>query len=161
MLDIVEINSSKFDEIWAVLSPVFKTGETYPIAPDATKEDGKAYWFAPDKRVYAASDQGEIVGTYYIKPNQIGLGSHVCNAGFVVAAEHSGKGYGTLLGWHALQTAKEMGYESMQFNLVVANNIASLKIWQKLGFDVIGTIPEAFNYRGEKHIDAYILYKKL
>lgn len=162
MLEISEIKLDDFKEIWPLLQPTFAAGETYPLPMDVTADAVKTYWFSADKRVFAARlENGEVVGTYYIRPNQPGLGAHICNAGFVVSGKHGGQGIGTAMGRHALETAKKWGYRGMQFNLVAANNLPSLRIWEKLGFEKIGKVPEAFYYKGQKFVDAYILFKRL
>lgn len=161
MIEFYEIKAEDFDVVWPILEPAFRSGETYPTPTDISFEEARTYWFAPDKRVFLARQNSVPAGTYYIKPNQIGLGAHICNAGFVVAESMTGRGLGTALGRDAIERARSLGYRGMQFNLVVANNAASLRIWDKLGFDIIGTVPGAFQHSRTGLTDAYILFKQL
>ena len=100
---------------------------------------------------------GGILGTYYIKQNQPSLGSHVCNCGYMVSPLAQGKGLAKQLCTHSQKIAKELGYRAMQFNLVVNTNIASIKIWPKLGFEIIGRLPQAFNHPTHGYVDALIM----
>ncbi len=161
MLNIRAIAPEEFERIWPIWQEAIAAGDTYPYAPDSSLEQGRAIWCSPDKQTYLAEAEGELVGTFYIRPNQPDLGAHICNAGFIVSRAHGGKGYGRAMGEFALEEAKRLGYSAMQFNLVVADNIASLKIWEPLGFTQIGTIPEAFHNPHKGYVDAHILYKKL
>ena len=109
----------------------------------------------------AENSQAEIVGSYYLKPNQPGLGSHVCNAGYVVAEVAWGQGIGTALCHHSQAQARAAGFRAMQFNLVVSTNHGAVYLWQKLGFTVVGTLPAAFNHRRYGYVDALVMYKLL
>ena len=118
-------------------------------------------WMAPTVHTYVASDDESIVGTYIIKANQPGRGSHVANAAFMVAPTAQGRGLGRRMGEHCLAEARRLGFTSMQFNLVVSTNEPAVALWQKLGFDVIGTVPAAFNHRTRGLVDAYVMYRSL
>ncbi|WP_338461360.1 GNAT family N-acetyltransferase [Synechococcus elongatus IITB7] len=148
--------------IWAILEPIFRAGETYPYPPEISETEAQTAWMTVPTQtfVFEAGDR-QILGTYYLKPNQPGLGSHVCNCGFAVAAAARGQGIGQALGQHALQVAPSFGFRAMQFNLVVATNTASIRIWQQLGFTTIGQLPQAFRHPQQGWVDALIFYKLL
>src|SRR5262245_29961745 len=97
-------------------------------------------------RSYVALIQDKIVGAYLIKPNQVGLGSHIANAGYMVDPSSRGQGIGEALGRHSIDEAKRLGYRAMQFNLVVSTNTVAVKLWQKLGFELLATLPQAFRH---------------
>ena len=103
----------------------------------------------------------EIVGTFIIKDNQPGLGSHIANASYMVSGKASGKSIGKAMGEFSLEEARRLGYQAMQFNIVVKSNIRAVQLWQKLGFNIIGEIPEAFNHKDKGLTNAYIMYRKL
>ena len=145
---------SDSDAIWAMLEPVFRAGDTYAIDPDVTRADALAYW-------YAAHPYITDGGTYYIRANQMGGGDHVCNAGFVTAANATGKGVARAMLSHALSEAKALGFEAMQFNFVLASNTRALDIWKRAGFTEIGRIPQAFRHPRDGKVDALILHKFL
>lgn len=148
--------------IWAILEPIFRAGETYPYPPDISEVEAQRVWMTVPTQTYVLEATGQqVLGTYYIKPNQPGLGDHVCNCGFAVAAAARGQGVGKTLGLHALQTAPSLGFRAMQFNLVVATNIASIRLWQQLGFTTIGQLPQAFRHPHQGWVDALIFYKLL
>ncbi len=119
------------------------------------------YWMDKNNHVYVALENDEILGSFYMKNNQPGLGSHIANAGYAVAEECRGKGVGKLMGEFSLVEAKKLGYSAMQFNLVVKTNEKAVRLWKSIGFEIIGEIPQAFNHKELGFVNAYIMYKKL
>jgi ribosomal protein S18 acetylase RimI-like enzyme len=119
------------------------------------------YWFAEDKKTYVAILENKIVGTFFIKPNQPDLGSHICNAGFMVSSKAKGKRVGRRMAEFSLAEAKRSGYRAMQFNFVVKSNEVAVKLWLALGFEIIGEIPEAFQHKENGLTNALIMYRKL
>ena len=99
--------------------------------------------------------------SYFIKPNQPGQGAHVCNCGYVVAPTAQGQGVASLMCEHSQQQAVAMGFRAMQFNLVVATNEGAVRLWQRLGFRIVGTLPGAFRHRALGAVDAHVMYKAL
>ena len=59
---------------------------------DMSEADALAYWMAPDKETFVAEEDGAIVGTYFIRPNQAGGGRHVCNCGETTRTASVGRG---------------------------------------------------------------------
>jgi len=148
--------------VWRLMQPVITAGETYPYAPDMSDADAYKMWIEiPAASYVAESDSGEILGTYYIKPNQPTLGAHVANCGYIVGENARGKGVATAMGKHSQDEAKKMGYRAMQYNLVVKTNEASVHLWQKLGFDIVALLPGAFRHARHGYVDAYVMYKIL
>jgi len=115
----------------------------------------------PTATYVALSNKKKIDGTYYIKPNQPGLGSHVCNCGYIVAEGAYGRGTGSAMCVHSQREAKKLGFKSMQFNLVVSTNKSAIHLWQKHGFQTIGVLPKAFNHKRLGYVDALVMYKQL
>ena len=148
--------------LWPILKSVFRAGETYPCPVDISEQQAQVYWIdSPAHTFVAANDDGQINGSYYIKPNQPGLGSHVCNCGYLVADHARGQGIATQLCEHSQQQATELGFRAMQFNLVVATNEAAVHLWQKMGFTIVGSLPGAFQNSSKGFVDALIMYKTL
>ncbi len=161
MIQIRKAEPSDFDKIWEIIKEVISTGDTYLFDPSSSKEKMLAYWCSADKHSYVAIHDDEIAGTFIMKDNQPDLGSHIANASYMTAVSASGKGVGKAMGEFSLREAKRLGYSAMQFNIVVKSNERAVKLWQKLGFDIIGEIPDAFNHKQNGLTNAYIMYRKL
>ena len=162
MINIRSIKENDWDEVWSLIKPVFRAGETYVFHPTITKEEAYRIWMTlPSETYVAANEIGDIVGTYYIKPNQPALGSHVCNCGYIVGENALGQGVASGMCIHSQHEALALGFRAMQYNLVVSTNVGAIQLWQKLGFEIIGTLPEAFHHPKLGFVDAHIMYKKL
>ncbi len=161
MIIIENANEADKDDVWAILKAVIATGDTYTFDPNSSKETMLNYWFGTDKRTYVARFNNRIVGTFVIKDNQTGLGSHIANASYMVAPTSAGLGVGKRMGEFSLVEAKNLGYHAMQFNIVVKSNERAVKLWQKIGFSIIGEIPDAFRHVTDGLTNAYIMYQKL
>jgi GNAT superfamily N-acetyltransferase len=147
--------------LWEIIMPIIRKGGTYVFSPDSSEKEMMNYWMGADKKTYVAEKEGKIIGTFHLKANQPDLGNHVCNAGFMVAEDHAGKGIGRQMGIFALEEAKKSGYTAMQFNYVVSTNQAAVKLWQSLGFDIIGEIHEAYRHPEQGLVGVYVMYRKL
>jgi ribosomal protein S18 acetylase RimI-like enzyme len=149
------------EAIWQIMEPVIRAGETFSLPPDMDREHALAHWFAEDRTVYVAEDVGHIIGTYYLRANRPGPGSHVANAGFMVASAAGGRGLGQVLCEHALATARARGFKAMQFNFVVASNERAVRLWRRMGFEIVGRAPGAFQHPGHGLTDALVMFRKL
>ena len=162
MIEIRSFQEADWVEVWSILGPVFRAGETYPFSPEITEAEAHELWIeAPRETYVAAGSTGELLGTYFIKANQPSLGSHVCNCGYVTAAEARGKGVATAMCLHSQELAIDLGYSAMQYNLVVSTNHGAIGLWKKLGFHVVGILPKAFNSMSHGLADALVMYKEL
>lgn len=159
---IVEMQEDDWSAAWEIIRPVFRQGDTYVFEKDISEDEAKGIWFAsPEKTFVCLGEQGEMLGTYYLKKNQPGSGSHVCNCGYIVGEAARGKGVASQMCEHSQVVAQGLGYKAMQFNFVVASNTGAIKLWEKLGFDVIGVIPKGFSHPDGGYVDAKIMYKWL
>jgi L-amino acid N-acyltransferase YncA len=147
--------------IWSIFRAVIATGDTYAYAPDMAEVDARHAWMGPGLATYVAERGGEIVGTYVLKPNQAALGAHVANAGYMVRPETFGSGIGTAMAEHSLAEARAAGYRAMQFNAVVSTNVRAIALWKRLGFAVIGAVPEGFRHGERGYVDLLIMYRRL
>lgn len=147
--------------LWGILEPMVRQGGTYVFSLDKTKESMMDYWMGPDKVTFVAEKDGVIVGTFFLKANQEGLGNHICNAGFVVSRDAEGQGVGRWMGVYAQATAQARGFLAMQFNFVIQTNQKAVYLWKSLGFSVIGEIPDAYRHPQMGLVPALIFYKKL
>ena len=147
--------------ILKIFHEVVAAGDTYAIDPEMSREDALAYWFSADTRTYVADSTVGVVGTYILRPNQSGGGSHVANAAFMVALEARGQGIGRAMGEHCLSEARRLGFRAMQFNFVVSTNESAVRLWQQLGFEIVGTLPGAFCHPESGYVDVYVMYCSL
>ena len=150
-----------FAAIWRIFEAVVATGTTYVFAPDTPREDARAYWFGPGIRSWVAEDAGRVVGMYKLVANQRDLGSHVSNASFMVDPRAEGRGVGQTMGLHCLREARRAGFRAMQFNFVVSTNQPAVRLWQRLGFRIVGTLPAVFQHRELGLVDAYVMHRSL
>jgi L-amino acid N-acyltransferase YncA len=160
-LKIRQASAEDFDSIWKIFQQIVTKGDTYPYEPDIDKAAANHIWMEVPTSTYVAEDDGEILGTYYLKPNQPGLGSHVCNCGYMVSELARGQGVATQMCQHSQQVAVELGFKAMQFNLVVATNEGAVRLWSKLGYEIIGRLPKAFDHKSLGLVDAVVMYKWL
>jgi RimJ/RimL family protein N-acetyltransferase len=147
--------------IWRILEPIIREGCTYTLPADMSEEDGLRYWHGPAHEVFVADYGGEVLGTYYIRPNQHGGGSHVANCGYMTAPWAAGRGIARRMCAHSLEHAKAAGYRAMQFNFVVATNERAVHLWLDFGFQIVGRLPQAFKHPRFGYVDALVMYRNL
>lgn len=162
MLTIRPVSQRDWNAIWSIIAPVFRAGETYPFSPDITESDAHGIWMEIPVATYVAVDDDDtILGTYYMKPNQPALGSHVCNCGYIVAKTAQGQGIASRMCQHSQKEAVSKGFRAMQYNLVVSTNERAVRLWKKHGFTIVGILPAAFRHRKLGFVDALLMYKQL
>jgi ribosomal protein S18 acetylase RimI-like enzyme len=144
-----------------IIVPTIREGTTYSLDSDMTEADALLYWLSPDKETFVAEDDGIILGTYYMRPNQAGGGRYVCNCGYMTRAGATGRGVARAMCLHSLTHARSRGYRAMQFNFVVATNDRAVRLWQALGFQIVGRLEGAFQHPLEGFVDALVMYQKL
>ncbi|HYD25973.1 MAG TPA: GNAT family N-acetyltransferase [Croceibacterium sp.] len=149
------------EAIWRILEPVIRAGETYALERDMSRGAALGYWFGERRETFVAEQGGAVLGTYYLRPNQAGGGAHVCNCGYVTAANAAGKGIATAMCRDSLRRARERGYRGMQFNFVASTNARAAALWRSLGFREIGRIPGGFLHPADGYVDALIFYRAL
>ena len=147
--------------IWQILEPTFRAGETYPIPRDIARDDALAYWQSSGHSVFVAEEDGAILGTYYLRANNRGGGQHVANCGYVVAPNAFGRGIARAMCVHSLDRARASGFSAMQFNFVIASNERAVRLWQDLGFAIVGRLPDAFRHPRLGFVDAYVMIRSL
>ena len=147
--------------IATIILPIIREGATYSLDPNMSEADALAYWMGPDKETFVAEDGGEIAGTYYMRPNQEGGGRHVCNCGYMISTAFAGRGIASRMCEHSLKHAKERQYRAMQFNFVVSTNDGAIRLWQRMGFDIVGRLPGAFQHPSKGFVDALVMFQTL
>lgn len=147
--------------IWAIIGPTTRAGETYTIDPAITEQAAIARWLGADRETFVALEGGEVVGTYYIRPNQEGGGAHVDNCGYMTAASQAGKGVARHMCEHSMAHARARGFRAMQFNFVVSSNQRAVRLWRSLGFEIAGRLPGAFHHPSLGAVDALVMFRPL
>ena len=161
MVDIRRYEQSDAASLEAMLTPIFRAGDTYAVDPDISPAAASTFWTAAPHEAWIAASEGEALGSYYIQPNQAGGGRHVCNCGFATAPAARGRGVARAMLEHSLKTAKSSGFLAMQFNFVVETNVRAIATWEAYGFEVVGRLPKAFRHPAEGLVDALVMYKTL
>ena len=147
--------------IAAIILPIIREAATYTLDPDMSETEALAYWMGRDKETFVAEEDGVVLGSYYMRPNQAGGGRHVCNCGYMTLASATGRGVARSMCKHSLGYARSRGYRAMQFNLVVSTNERAVALWQSLGFEIVGRLPAAFRHPTHGYVDAFVMYQLL
>jgi L-amino acid N-acyltransferase YncA len=148
--------------IYPFYAEIVEAGETYAFPLGQSIEEARSWWMEqPPGLTVVAVEGNEIVGSAKMGPNRPGRGSHVATASFMVDQAHRGRGVGRALGEYAVAWAREAGYAAMQFNAVVETNQAAVVLWQDLGFEIVATVPEAFDHRRHGRVGLHVMYQRL
>ena len=160
---IREIRADEFERVWPIFRQVVAAGDTYTYPQDLSLQQARAMWTTAPARCFAAEAGGEVMGCYRIAPNQLvgSPGDHVANGSYMVAENARRCGIGEALCRHSLKQARAMGFSAMQFNFVVATNAAAVRLWQRCGFSIVGTLPQAFRHPQLGLVDGLVMYRAL
>ena len=155
--------AKKEDEpaVWSIIEPTIRAGETYALSRDMSKANALSNWMGSDRATFVADDNGRILGTYYLRPNQPGGGSHVANCGYVTDTAATGRGVARRMCEHSLDYARSHGYRAMQFNFVISTNERAIRLWQSFDFKIVGQLPLAFHHPSQGYVDALVMYRAL
>jgi L-amino acid N-acyltransferase YncA len=163
MVLIRDATEDDWPHIWPILRQIVRAGETYAYDPDMDEETARALWLVgpPARTVVAVAEDRPVVGTANMYANRAGPGSHVASASFMVDPGASGQGVGRALGEDALAWARARGFRAMQFNAVVATNTRAVALWRSLGFEIVGTVPDAFCHPTDGYVGLHVMYRRL
>lgn len=160
-MKIEELSTRDWDDVWPIVREVVRAEETFPYDPAMSSAQAKQVWIQPEPfRAVVARDHGETLGTANMGPNRAGPGAHIATASFMVASSARGRGVGTALCEYALDWARGGGYDGMQFNAVVELNKAAVKVYERLGFEIVGTVPGAFAHPKAGKVGSHIMFCK-
>lgn len=160
-INIREAKVEDSESLWQIISLILKEGDTYVFAPDSSKKKMMANWIAKSHHTFVAEIDHQICGTYILKENQPDLGSHIANGSYMVDPKFQGLGIGKSMGRHSIKEAKKLGYDAIQFNMVLKSNHSAVNLWKKLGFEIVGEVPDAFQHPKHGLTNAYIMYRKV
>jgi L-amino acid N-acyltransferase YncA len=160
-MTIIPAMNAHSDEIWEIFRQVVQAGDTYVFDPDISREEALRYWLSPDHHVFVVTEMEHVFGTYILRKNYPGRGSHVANASYMVSPEARGKGLGSLMCEHSLEEARRLGFSAIQFNMVVSTNSGAIAVWKKYGFKIVGTLPKVFRHETQGFLDAFVMHRFL
>ena len=161
MIELRQATAADFAQIWPIFHEIVSAGTTYAIDRNTDRDGARRIWMEAPRETWVAVDEGQVVGTYYIKANQAGGGAHVCNCGYMVAESAQRQGIARMMCEQSQVRAVELGFRAMQFNFVLATNVGAIGLWRKLGFDEVGRLPEAFEHPDNGYVDALVMFKPL
>jgi len=160
---IREATADDWPGIWPFYKVIVEAGETYALPRDISEAEGLAQWMQrpPGRTFVAIDDDGAVLGSASVYPNRPAAGAHVASASFMVNPERSGQGTGRALGEHVIAWAREQGYRAMQFNAVVTTNERAVALWRSLGFEVLATVPQAFEHPSDGYVGLHVMHRFL
>jgi len=147
--------------VWQVIEPAIRTGETYALPRDMAREAALEWWTGGDHQAFVFEREGEVLGSYFIRANHLGGGGHVANAGYATRPDARGQGIARAMCDHSQQQAAAQGFRLMQFNFVISSNVGAVTLWQRCGFEIVGTVPEGFSHPRLGYVDTHIMAKRL
>ncbi|MER7792359.1 GNAT family N-acetyltransferase [Streptomyces sp. NPDC097640] len=160
---IREATPRDWPAIWPFFHEIVAAGDTYTYPLDLGEEQGRDVWLLspPNRTVVAVDDAGTVLGTAKMNNNQMGNGAHVASASYMVAPAYSGQGVGRALCQYSLDWARAAGFRRIQFNAVVETNVHAVRLYESLGFEVLGTLPEGFHHPTEGYVGLHIMHRAL
>ncbi|GHF91342.1 N-acetyltransferase [Thalassotalea marina] len=161
MMNFEKTNKNLFLSFWPEFKEIVSAQETYAFDPDMSQQQAYSIWVEQPLESYVLVENDIVLGSYYLKANAMGPSNHIANCGYMVSKHARGQGVARQLCLHSQQRALTLGFKAMQFNSVVSTNEVAIRLWQKLGFDIIGTIPKAYQHKTKGLVDSYIMYKWL
>jgi GNAT superfamily N-acetyltransferase len=164
MLADVVIRDARADDweaIWPFFREIVAAGETYAYDRDMDEDEARRMWMVPPpaRTIVATDDEGTVLGTANMYRNRGGPGSHVASASFMVDPEHGGRGVGRRLGEEMIEWARRSGFRGIQFNAVVETNAPAVSLWRSLGFEVLTSVPEAFDHPVHGYVGLLIMHR--
>jgi L-amino acid N-acyltransferase YncA len=149
---------------WARVEPIFTSvvaaGETYAYPEGLSSDEARELWLG-QHRVVVLEEGDAVLGSATMGPNRPGRGDHVGTASFMVAGSARGRGVGRRLGEHVVAWHRQQGFRGIQFNAVVETNTVAVRLWQRLGFEIVGTVPGAFRSREHGYVGLHVMYLDL
>lgn len=161
MINIRPMTPDDFERFWPTFQAIVKAQETYAYDPALNTEQARELWLNLPLHTLVAEQDGELLGSYYLKANAAGPGNHVCNCGYMVTEAARGRGVARLMCEHSQQLARDSGFQAMQFNSVVSSNSVAVALWNTLGFETVGRLPRAYRHARLGLVDCLVMFKWL
>jgi ribosomal protein S18 acetylase RimI-like enzyme len=158
-MNIRRATAADRDALWRIIEPTIRAGETWALPRDWSQVEALGYWLAPSHEVFLAERDSDVLGTYFLRPAQLGPGDHVGNAGYMVRPDAFGVGVASAMCRHSIGRAAERGFRAIQFNFVVSTNERAVKLWQRMGFAIIGRSPGAYRHPTLGFVDSLVMHR--
>jgi L-amino acid N-acyltransferase YncA len=156
------MTAEDWPQVWPFFAEIVRAGATYAYPDDLTSEQARELWTKePPGQTVVLEEEGMVLGSATMGPNRSGRGAHVGTASFMVSSEARGRGAGRRLGEHVVQWHRDHGFRAIQFNAVVETNASAVRLWQTLGFEIVGTVPEAFDSRTHGLVGLHVMHLPL
>lgn len=150
-----------FKLFWPTFKEIVTAQETYAFDPDISYEEAYSLWCVAPQKTFTCKDGETLLGSYFLRANASGPSAHISNCGYMVCQDARGKGVARKMCEHSQDIARLLGYKAMQFNSVISTNKIAIELWKKLGFNIIGTIPNAYKHKRLGYVDSFIMHKML
>jgi L-amino acid N-acyltransferase YncA len=161
-VDIRAATDEDWSRIWPFFAAIVEAGETYAYPDGLTPETARALWMEePPGLTVVAIEADHVLGSAKMGPNRPGRGAHVATASFMVDPAGQGRGVGRAMGAYVVDWARAAGYRSIQFNAVVETNTSAVRLWESLGFEILATVPEAFDHPEHGLVGLHIMFQRL
>jgi L-amino acid N-acyltransferase YncA len=162
-VDIREATRADLSAVARFFREIVAAGDSYAYPDDLDDEGIYRLWFVepPGRCVVAVDAGGTVLGSAHMGANRPGRGAHIATASFMVDPAARARGIGRLLGQDALDWARARGFAGMQFNAVVETNEAAVALWQSLGFEIVGTVPGAFEHARLGRVGLHVMFRPL
>lgn len=137
--------SADVDAAINIWNEVVRAGIAFPQEDELDAATGDEFFKAQSFTGLAVDeDSGEILALYILHPNNVGRCAHISNASYAVRSDVRGRHIGEIIVKDSIARARQLGFRILQFNAVVATNIHARRLYQRLGFTELGTIPGGF-----------------
>jgi GNAT superfamily N-acetyltransferase len=161
-VEIREASADDWPKIYPFWARIVAAGETYAYPEDLEQVEAEPLWMErPPGLTVVVVDGDQVLGSAKMGPNRPGRGAHIATGSFMVDPAFAGRGVGRALGTYLIAWARRGGYHGIQFNAVVETNAAAVHLWHALGFQILATVPEAFDHRTNGRVGLHVMYQKL
>lgn len=147
------------DALWPIIESVLAGGDTYAWPTHPSREQGLTLMHPPGGQTFVAELDGRVAGLYYLKANYRGPGDHVANCGYMTAPEARGRGVGETMCRHSIEQARALGFRAIVFNAVVSTNVGAIRLWERCGFRIVGTVPGAFRHPVQGDVAVHVMHR--
>ena len=148
-----------YEAIWSIIGPFLRSGEIDAFEVNWTRAEALAYWCDPEKHTFVAERDGEILGTYFLRAEVLDDGRLESESHYITSDKARGLSVMGAMSAHAQAMSKELGFKGIKFSFVQEGNICAIRIWRRAGFDIVGTVRNAFGNPREGYSDAHVMCK--